>query len=143
MEIAFPRSKYIEAVEKLFEIAESIAVDGEQFLTCPISLRFVKSSEQYMAMQYTGDPAESYVCMIEFPILNGTIGGFEILARIEKEMYKFEGKPHWGQLNHVGVGGDTLNKLYPKFPLWLTVYKRFCPNGTFQNDFTERCRIVS
>ena len=93
-------------------------------------------------MQYGEQLEGDFVCMIEFPILNGTIGGIEMLARIEEIMYTFKGIPHWGQLNHVGVGDNTLSKLYPKFPTWLKVYRQFCPNGTFQNDFTGRCRIV-
>jgi hypothetical protein len=139
MEIAFSSANYIEVVEALFEIIERIAKDGEQYITSPFSLRFVKASDHYLSMQYGED---GFVCMIEFPVLSGTIGGEEMLARIEQEMYKFGGIPHWGQYNHVGIGHETLTKLYPKFPAWLSVYRRFCPDGTFQNDFTERCGIV-
>jgi len=141
MEIAFSSSVYLDAVEALFEVIGRIARDGEQYITSPFSLRFVKTSDHYLSMQY-GEDEDDFVCMIEFPVLNGTIGGEEILARIEQEMYKFGGIPHWGQFNNVGIGSQTLARLYPKFPNWINVYRRFCPKGTFQNDFTERCRIV-
>jgi hypothetical protein len=141
-EIALPSNLYLQAVEALFVIFKKIADDGEQYITSPFSLRFVKTSDHYLAMQY-GEDQNDFVCMIEFPVLKGTVGGEEILARIEGEMYKFGGIPHWGQFNHAGTGDETLTKLYRKFPLWLKIYGRFCPNGTFQNDFTERCRIVA
>jgi hypothetical protein len=140
-EIAFKSDKYLDAVDAVFKIVEDIAQNGEQYLTCTFSLRFVKTSDQFLSMQYSPD-TDDFVCMIEFPILNGTIGGEEILARIESKMYAYGGIPHWGQFNHVGVGDETLTKLYPKFQDWMKVYHRFCTKGTFQNDFTERCRIV-
>jgi hypothetical protein len=140
-EIAFPSDQYINAVEALLKLFKKIAKDGGQYITSPFSLRFVKTSDHYLSMQY--GKKDDYVCMIEFPVLNGTVGGIEILARIEAEMYKYGGIPHWGQYNNVGIGNETLNKLYPKFSAWMDVYRKLCPNGTFQNDFTERCRITS
>lgn len=143
MEIAFPASQYINAVEAMFVVMKKIAEDGEQYITSPFSLRFVKTSDHYLSMQYGDVTGDDFVCMMEFPVLNGTIGGLEILARIEEIMYRYDGIPHWGQLNHVGIGDETLYKLYPKFPTWIAVYRKLCPKGTFQNEFTERCRIVS
>jgi hypothetical protein len=140
-EIAFRSDKYIAAIDALLPLFEKIANDGGQYITSPFSLRFVKTSDHYLSMQYGEE--DDFMCMIEFPVLNGTVGGVEILARIEAEMYKFGGVPHWGQYNHAGIGDETLSVLYPKFGDWMKVYRKLCPNGTFQNDFTERCRIIS
>lgn len=140
-EIAFTSDKYLEAVEALLTLFEKTKREGQQYITSPFSLRFVKTSDHYLAMQYSGLPG--FVCMIEFPVLNGTIGGEEMLARVESEMYKYGGIPHWGQYNHAGIGDETLNKLYPNFYKWLKNYRDLCPGGTFQNDFTERCSIIS
>ena len=142
-EIAFQSDKYLDAVQAIFDVTDKIAGEGEQFLTSPFALRFVKTTDHYLSMQTQDSPNHDFVCMIEFPILNGTIGGVEMLARIEAEMYKYGGRPHWGQYNHVGIGDETLANLYPKYPEWIANYKNFSPNGTFQNDFTERCGIVS
>ncbi len=142
MEIAFQSNIFIEVVEAIFAVTKQMAANGEQYLTSPFALRFVKFSDQYISMQYGDDNQEGFVCMIEFPMLNGTTGGVEMLARIEEIMYQYGGRPHWGQYNHVGIGDQTLDKLYPKFKNWINVYHRFCPNGTFENDFTARCRIV-
>nr|WP_294793637.1 FAD-binding protein [uncultured Mucilaginibacter sp.] len=141
LEIAFPSANYIQAVEALFVIFEQVAADGEQYITSPFSLRFVKTTKHYLAMQH-GEP-DDFVCMIEFPVLKGTVGGEEILARIEHDMYRFGGRPHWGQYHHVGIGDHTLDKLYPQFADWKANYHRFCTKGTFENNFTERCRIIA
>lgn len=140
-EIAFTSDKYLEAVEALLALFEKTKRDGQQYITSPFSLRFVKTSDHYLAMQYSTQPG--FVCMMEFPVLNGTIGGEEMLTRVESEMYNYGGIPHWGQYNHAGIGNETLDKLYPNFYKWLKNYQNLCPGGTFQNDFTERCRIIA
>ena len=87
-------------------------------------------------MQY-GEEGD-FVCMIEFPVLNGTIGGIEILARIEAEMYQFGGIPHWGQYNHVGVGNETLDTLYPKFSAAGWRYTgNFAPTALFKTTLPK------
>jgi L-gulono-1,4-lactone dehydrogenase len=142
-EIAFPKDSYIAAVDELIAIVKKSIADGKQYLAVPFSLRFVRANDIFLSMQYSENENE-YVCMIEFPTVSQTIGGLEMLARIESAMYqsKFKGVPHWGQINHVGGTRETsLGKLYPCFPQWLQVYQRFCKKGTFQNDFTKRCGI--
>lgn len=140
-EIAFPADRYLDAVDALLALFKKTREEGQQYITSPFSLRFVKNSEHYLAMQY-GDPG-GFVCMIEFPVLNGTIGGLEMLARVEAEMYAYGGVPHWGQYNHAGQGEETLHRLYPQFDRWFKNYRAVCPGGTFENDFTNRCGILA
>ena len=141
MEIAFPSNTYIDAIEAIITIAEKSAKDGLQFLTSPISLRFVKTSKHYLSMQY-GENSGDFVCMVEFPIVTGTTGGHEMLSRLESAMLEFKGIPHWGQVNHVGVGKAALKNLYPKLETWLETYRRFNKKGMFENDFSYRCGIT-
>jgi len=140
-EITFPAERYLDAVDALLALFKRAQEEGQRYITSPFSLRFVKNSEHYLAMQY-GDP-EGFVCMMEFPVLNGTVGGIEILARVEGEMYKYGGIPHWGQYNHAGLGEATVCRLYPRFDRWIKNYRTLCPAGTFENDFTERCGIIA
>jgi hypothetical protein len=141
-EISFPQDRFIAATEQLIRIVEQSVRDGSQYLTCPFSLRFVKTNDLYLSMQY-GDGRGDYCCMIEFPTVSQTIGGMETLARIEFAMYAFGGIPHWGQINHVAcAGAAAVGHLYPDFGKWLGVYRALCPKGTFQNDFMRRCGIA-
>ncbi len=139
-EIALPEKRYLDAVEEIIRIVNQSVDEGKQYLTAPFSLRFVKCSPFYLSMQH-GDTNE-FVCMIEFPTVSKTIGGLELLARIEDALYRFGGIPHWGQINHVGgQGQSSVERLYPRFNDWMRIYKKLAPEGRFENDFTHRCGI--
>jgi hypothetical protein len=142
MEIAFPQNRYLDAVEEILKIVNQSVRDGAQYLTGPFSLRFVKTDPLFLSMHYGETPENSFVCNIEFPTVNLTIGGMEILSRIEAAMYRFGARMHWGQVNHASSSGVTnIAKRFPKFEEWLQVYRFYCPKGRFQNDFTARCGI--
>ena len=139
-EIALPEKRYLDAVEEIIRIVNKSIDEGRQYLTAPFSLRFVKCSPFYLSMQYGN--TDEFVCMIEFPTVSKTIGGLELLARIEDALYRFGGIPHWGQINHVGgQGQSSVEKLYPRFNDWMRIYKKLAPEGRFENDFTHRCGI--
>jgi hypothetical protein len=143
-EIALPADRYLEGVEEIIRVVNASVAEGRQYLSAPFSLRFVKTSPFFLAMQYssTWNTLDQFVCMIEFPTVSRTIGGIELLARVESALYKFGGIPHWGQINHAGgEGQSSLQRLYPRFAEWMGVYKKFCPEGRFENEFTHRCGI--
>ena len=135
-EIAFPLkdNTYIQAVERMFEVANKMKTLGNLYHTSPISLRFVKASEFYLSMQNGGD-----TCMIEIPVVNGTYGGFDLLQHYEEAMYEFSGRPHWGQVNYLTGSNDLIKKMYPAYDKWIKVYKELNKRGTFNNQFTDRC----
>lgn len=140
-EIALPSDTYLAAVEEIISVVNTSVKNGGQYLTAPFSLRFVKTNSFYLAMQY-GTKPDDFVCMIEFPTVSKTMGGMELLARIESALYSFGGIPHWGQVNHVGgTQQASLEKLYPEFQAWMRVYKKYCKTNLFQNDFSRRCTI--
>ncbi len=139
-EIALPADRYLAAVEEIIRTVGKSVEEGRQYLSAPFSLRFVKTNSFFLSMQ-KGSPGD-FCCMIEFPTVSKTIGGTELLARIEDALYHYGGIPHWGQINHVGGQGQSaVQKLYPQFPQWMRVYKKLCPLGLFENDFTHRCGI--
>ena len=139
-EIALPADRYLDAVEEIIKTVNTSVAEGRQYLSSPFSLRFVKTNSFFLSMQC--GPPGAFVCMIEFPTVARTIGATEMLARIEDALYKFGGIPHWGQINHVGGQGQSaVQKLYPRFPDWMRIYKKLCPEGRFENDFTHRCGI--
>jgi FAD/FMN-containing dehydrogenase len=141
MELSFPSEKFTEAVDAILELSNNSVTEGGQYLTGPVSLRFIRTNRFFLSMQYGEDP-DDYICMIEFPTVRGSYGGYELLSRIESAMRVYDSRPHWGQVNHVGgEGKEALHKLYPKFDDWLKVYRRYCKAGRFQNNFTRRCGI--
>lgn len=135
-EIGFPLVTHLDAVERILQIAADGQRAGKAYLTSPFSLRFVKASPAFMSMMHGTD-----TCMVEFPMLDNTIGGKELLRRIEGEMYALGGRPHWGLLNFISGGNGLLESMYPRYDTWLAVYRQLNPDGTFDNAFTERCGI--
>jgi L-gulono-1,4-lactone dehydrogenase len=141
MELTFPSEKFTTAVDAILELSNNSVKEGKQYLTGPVSLRFIKTNPFFLSMQYA-EAENQYVCMIEFPTVRKAYGGFELLSRIESAMRIFNSRPHWGQVNHVGgEGKEALYKLYPKFDDWLKVYRHYSKAGRFQNNFTRRCGI--
>ena len=135
-EIGFPLKDniFIKAVEQMFNVADKMKRVGNLYHTSPISLRFVKASDYYLAMMSGQD-----TCMIEIPVINGTYGGFDLLQHYENAMYAFSGRPHWGQVNYLTGSHDLIKNMYPDYDKWLSVYNKLNPNGTFNNQFTDRC----
>jgi FAD/FMN-containing dehydrogenase len=133
-EIAFPLTTYIDAVDRMLEIADQNRRLGNQYHTSPFALRFVKASGSYMSMQFGRD-----TCMVEIPMVTGTVGGKEILQRYETAMYAFGGRPHWGQINYLTGSHGLIKAMYPKLDAWLSVFKELNSSGMFDSVFTERC----
>jgi FAD/FMN-containing dehydrogenase len=135
-EIGFPMSTYIAATDRILEIAGHAQQVGKAYLTSPFSLRFCKASPAFLSMMHEAD-----TCMIEFPLLANTIGGYELLRKIESEMYAFGGRPHWGLLNFISGGRELIERMYPKFSNWESVRQALDPDGMFANAFTDRAGI--
>jgi L-gulono-1,4-lactone dehydrogenase len=123
---------FIKAADKILELAEKNKNEGNVYHSAPISLRFVKQSDAFLAMMQGEDK-----CMIEVPVLVGTPGGFQILQRIEDEFVKLGIRSHWGQYNQ--LNGEIIQKLYPQFEKWKSIYNELNKNGTFDNYFTDKC----
>ena len=134
-EIGFRIGTHLDAVERILQIAEDGRGVGKAYLTSPFSLRFVKASQAFMSMMFGDD-----TCMVEFPMLDNTVGGKELLRRIECEMYAFGGRPHWGLLNFL-CGNGMIESMYPEYDKWLAVCRQLNADGTFDNAFTDRCGI--
>ncbi|MGH2460688.1 MAG: D-arabinono-1,4-lactone oxidase, partial [Chloroflexota bacterium] len=133
-EIGFSLDRYLAATERILAIADQRQQVGSAYLTSPFSLRFVRAATAHLSMMYGAD-----TCMIEFPMLDGTFGGKEILEEIETELYAYGGRPHWGLLNFLSGASGLIEAMYPMLPRWLEVFHQLSPDGRFANAFTERC----
>lgn len=136
-EIGFSMSTFIDATDRILEITKHAQAVGKAYLTSPFSLRFCKASPAFLSMMEGAD-----TCMIEFPLLANTIGGYELLRKIEHEMYAFGGRPHWGLLNFITGGRALIERMYPKFAQWDAVRRTLDPDGMFGNAFTDRAGIT-
>ena len=95
-----PAGSHIKAVEKVMEIASAAARVGDVYHTGPISLRFVRASDAYLAMRHGRD-----TMMIELIMMNKTQGGEEIIRAHEDSLYGLSGRPHWTHISPGDVSG--------------------------------------
>jgi len=127
---------YIDAVDAILEEAKKNMELGELYHTAPISMRFVKKCDAHLSMMNGEDK-----CMIEVPLLVGTKGRFQILDKIEHELFKLgKIRPHWGQYHNLGE--YTIRELYPELDKWLHFYRKMNKSGIFNNTFTDRCGFM-
>ena len=134
-EIGFPveDGKYISAIDRILELTQEYEALGEVYLTSPMSLRFVKGSKAFLSPQYGYD-----TCMLEIIVVKDTQGSFEMMHRLENEMYKYSGRPHWGQVNTLTGSHNLIESMYPEYGKWLAVYRQLNKNGTFDSPFSKR-----
>jgi alditol oxidase len=57
----------------------------------------------------------------------------KLLPVIERELWPFEVRPHWGKL--FTIAPEQLRGRYAKLPDFIALSKRYDPSGKFRNDF--------
>ncbi len=138
-EIAVPvdqQGSHVEAMERVFEVAEQHRRLGDIFHTSPIALRFVAPSPAYLSMM-EGRPT----MMMELIQLKRTEGGMELLAAYEEALKPFAARPHWGQIQSLFGANAQLATLYPHLEDWREVRNQLDPRGTFSGALSRRLQI--
>ncbi|MDX6718307.1 MAG: hypothetical protein QOJ63_561, partial [Solirubrobacteraceae bacterium] len=78
-EVGIPMdNRHVEAVERVFEVADRQRRLGDVYQSSPIALRFVKASAAYLSMMHGHD-----TMMMELIQLRGNEGGYEMLGAYE------------------------------------------------------------
>ncbi len=134
IEMAFDVKQSVEAIERLFMHAEELRARGFVH-SSPPSLRFVKSSDAWLAMQH-GRPT----MMLEMGVLVCANGSDELLESYE-HMYMrlMQARPHWGLDLNVITSFEQVRQLYGSAAdQWLAAYRKLNPHGTFSGRFTDR-----
>jgi hypothetical protein len=130
------RGLHLQAVERIFEIADRHRRLGNVYQSSLISLRFVRASEALVSMMHGRD-----TMMIELIMVTHTEGGFELLADYEEALYALGGRPHWGQFNTLTGSGGLVAAMYPRLGDWLAVHERLNASGVFDSPFSKRVGI--
>jgi D-arabinono-1,4-lactone oxidase len=133
--------QYLEAMDVMRQTAQRRADEHRQYMTGPISLRFVRGSEAFLA-----DPEN--VCKFEI-IFGGDAAEIrQFASTLTWEFYqalysRFHGdvRLHWGQLTpaeFVAVAPQRLRESYPRFDAWLHIRDLLDPKRRFENSWQER-----
>lgn len=130
------RRLYVEAVERIVQVAGQRARVGEIYHSSPISLRFVKATDAYMSMMQGQD-----TMMIELIMATHTHGGTELLCAHENALYAVGGRPHWGQINSLTGSHGLIADMYPEHREWQEVHAQLNASGVFDSPFSKRVGI--
>jgi hypothetical protein len=142
-EIAYPLSrdndpKYTDeiipqVINRILTTAQKARLNGFQYQTSAFSLRFVNSSPSYMSMMHGRKSL-----LVEYDMITGTLGGYEVMKRFESEMFDLGARIHWGLDWNWVQSGQDLEGLYPKFKDWKKYFNNFNARGTWHSSFTNR-----
>jgi len=111
IEIGFELDQVFEAVDLIIAVCEEARKYGH-YLAAPFSLRFVKQCPAHLSMMNKADR-----CMIEVVSVKGVTGTISLLMRLERELLKLGGVPHWG-LSLLPWTAETVENAFPQFPTW-------------------------
>jgi len=134
-EIGVPITRAVEAIDEVIRVAARERERGHVH-SAPIAMRFVKQSNAPMSMMHGRD-----TMMIELILVSRTPGGAELLAAYEEALRPLQGRPHWGQINRLAAGRDSLESMYDEYPRWLEVQRRYNSSGVFDSPFSKRVGI--
>ncbi|MDF1822567.1 MAG: FAD-binding protein [Alcanivoracaceae bacterium] len=135
IEAAFDLQDTVAAIERSFVLAESLFAQGIPH-TGPIAVRFVKSTDNFIAMQQGRDSM-----FMEVIMLSDTNGSQELLKAYQRTMRnEFSARPHWGLDLKLLQSEAEAWALYPKWNDWMVQYRRF-NRGTFDGKVTDRLGI--
>jgi hypothetical protein len=137
-EIGIPMDgRHIQAVERVFEVADRQRLLGDVYQSSPIALRFVKASPAYVSMMHGHD-----TMMMELIQLRGNEGGYEMLGAYEEALYALGGRPHWGQVNTLTGSHGLVASMYPRYEDWQRVHRQMNATGVFDSPFSKRVGIA-
>jgi hypothetical protein len=138
-EIGIPMDgRHIEAVERIFAVADRRRQLGDVYQSSPIALRFVRASPAYMSMMHGRD-----TMMMELIQLAGNEGGYELLGAYEKALSDLDARPHWGQVNTLTAGHGLVASMYPRYEDWQAVHREMNSSGVFDSPFSRRVGIAA
>lgn len=126
---------FIKGAEEIIRVA-AVSEASFSYLTSPMCMRFVQRSNDYLSPEYQTD-----TCMIDVPLILGTIGDNQMLDRMQLNLLAIGARPHWGKICNLVNGRELIHKMYPKFQQFLDTVQFFNPNGTFNSRFSMRSGI--
>jgi hypothetical protein len=134
--VALEGGRHLQAVDRILAIARERRANERLYHTSPIALRFVAPSSAYASMMH-----DRATMMIELIIVDGTRGGYQLLAGYEERLADLTARAHWGQYNT--LTRERIRALYPRWDAWLAVEGRLNASGVFDSPFTQRVGISS
>ncbi|MEM7134199.1 MAG: D-arabinono-1,4-lactone oxidase [Chloroflexota bacterium] len=95
----------------------------------PLEVRNVAAEEAWMSPHYQRDNLVVSVCG------EPGIDYWDFFRACDSLFAEFKGRPHWGKLHFMTA--DRVERLFPRYNDFVTMRRRFDPQGTFLNEHTR------
>lgn len=155
IEFAFKPAEVPGILAEIFKLLDEEYKPGKpknkRYLNSPMSIRFVRSSEAYLAPNYKVHPdkpgeEQAVWCYIELLRVNSKKGvddweERQIFYMLQDLLYNSGGRPHWGLNFDFPFDLKFLRDLYPKLDTWIEAFNFFNPTGLFDNALTDKCQF--
>ena len=146
IEFAFPIDEVVPVLDEVIAILQREAKSGRgYYVDGPIAVRFVRAGEGYLAPNYHTYKGKKVAIWVYVEII--TVTSQRPKRRIEElELYRFlqdflwikGGRVHWGLNFEFPFNKPILESMYPQLEKWIESYLWFNPNGTFDNEMTDK-----
>ncbi|KAJ3541563.1 hypothetical protein NM208_g4556 [Fusarium decemcellulare] len=140
MELSFDATQdIVKIIDRILALFQRAANEHKWYLAGPFAMRFVKSSDAFLAPQ-----EGRTTMMVEMDMLYGIDTGQQLLKFMTQELCsgpEGEGvRVHWG-LDLDTVQKGDLAKRYPQSDKWLAVYRQLNSTGIWNSPLTDRLGI--
>jgi L-gulono-1,4-lactone dehydrogenase len=128
-------AEWLKAVDAIFATYKDLRVNHQLAAPNTLMMRFTKGAKAYLA------PEGGYgvAAWVGNPVPRQMDRGMEVLEAFQETCMANGGKSHWGKMNNrVAPKPALLKAWFPKMDVWKKEMRKFNPNNTFSNTFTDR-----
>jgi hypothetical protein len=139
-EFAFDGSRpdWLGAVDAIFQRTRELASKRGLYAPSTLMMRYSKGSPAWLAPEHGLETT----AWIGTPVPRHNRKGQAILESFQDVCMDHGGKSHWGKMNNRVTPG-IIRSWYPKLDEWTKHMRRFNPNDTFSNAFTDRLGLTT
>jgi L-gulono-1,4-lactone dehydrogenase len=133
-------AEWLKAVKAVIDKFAQVAQDDNLYAANTLMIRYSKGSPAYLA----ADGGFKTVAWVGTPVPRQYKRRVEVLDVFQEVAMANGGVSHWGKMNNrVEFRPDLIKKWFPKLDIWKAEMRKFNPNNTFSNAFTDRFGLTT
>lgn len=130
---------WLKAVDAVIDKIKILARSG-LYPPNPIMIRYSQGSPAYLAPEH----GLQTTAWIGTPVPRQLDRGMEVLTAFQEACMENAGKVHWGKMNNaVEKRLNLVDGWFPKMEVWKKEMRKFNPDNTFSNGYTDRFGLTT
>lgn len=130
-------ANWLNAIDAIFRRTKELAKDN-LYSPSTLMLRYSAKSPAMLGADHKWDT----VAWVGTPVPRKFTRGPEILDSHQEICIANGGISHWGKMNN-NVDPQLIKTWFPQLDTWKAEMRKFNPDGTFSNDFTDRFGLTN